>query len=235
MLTDIQALDLQDDSLYPSLSDPILKESLLTLENRSSLPFKLDMTECSSESGSDSDSDSTIESDNVWRDSNGENSESEHKRVFSITEDATYANELKHELASSGLNEASPICFQGGRGWSSYGAGQQSPRNLPTRIPTRMTSSSASNATSAGDNRKRRRDGDDNSADESDGEGPDRRRKKSLRPQDAKDHIKLACPYRKHNPRKYNLTDWSSCAVSGYTSIARVKYTDHDFLHTSQY
>jgi hypothetical protein len=33
----------------------------------------------------------------------------------------------------------------------------------------------------------------------------------------------FACPYRKHNPRKYGVADWRSCALSHHKTIARVK------------
>jgi hypothetical protein len=37
------------------------------------------------------------------------------------------------------------------------------------------------------------------------------------------DESKFACPYRKHNPEKYRLENWRSCALSGFKSVARVK------------
>lgn len=33
----------------------------------------------------------------------------------------------------------------------------------------------------------------------------------------------FACPYRKHDPRKYNVNDWSSCALTPLRTVARVK------------
>jgi hypothetical protein len=36
----------------------------------------------------------------------------------------------------------------------------------------------------------------------------------------------FACPYRKHDPRKYNIHDWSTCALTPHRSVARVKYAD---------
>jgi hypothetical protein len=36
----------------------------------------------------------------------------------------------------------------------------------------------------------------------------------------------FACPYRKHDPRKYNIHDWSTCALTPHRSVARVKYVD---------
>lgn len=42
---------------------------------------------------------------------------------------------------------------------------------------------------------------------------------------------KFACPYRKHNPRKYNVRNWSPCALTPHKTVARVKFVfqfDHD-------
>jgi hypothetical protein len=33
----------------------------------------------------------------------------------------------------------------------------------------------------------------------------------------------FACPYRKHNPRKYNVTEWRPCSLTPHNTIARVK------------
>jgi hypothetical protein len=33
----------------------------------------------------------------------------------------------------------------------------------------------------------------------------------------------FACPYRKHNPRKYCVADWRSCALGPHKTVARVK------------
>jgi Zinc finger, C2H2 type len=38
---------------------------------------------------------------------------------------------------------------------------------------------------------------------------------------------KFACPYRKHNPGKYNINNHRTCAASGWDSIPRVKYASH--------
>ncbi|KAE9364895.1 hypothetical protein N431DRAFT_282195, partial [Stipitochalara longipes BDJ] len=42
-------------------------------------------------------------------------------------------------------------------------------------------------------------------------------------PADATQPIGFACPYRKHNPRKYCVTKWRSCALSPLKTVARVK------------
>lgn len=33
----------------------------------------------------------------------------------------------------------------------------------------------------------------------------------------------FACPYRKHNPRQYGIENWKSCALTSFTTIARLK------------
>jgi hypothetical protein len=35
---------------------------------------------------------------------------------------------------------------------------------------------------------------------------------------------KFACPFRKRNPQLYSLSEWRSCALSGFNNIARLKY-----------
>jgi hypothetical protein len=41
---------------------------------------------------------------------------------------------------------------------------------------------------------------------------------------------RFSCPYRKHNPRKYNMHQHKTCALSPFDSVARVKY---EFLFSS--
>lgn len=38
-----------------------------------------------------------------------------------------------------------------------------------------------------------------------------------------KDYRGFACPYRKHNPRKYCVHDWSTCVLTPLRTVARVK------------
>ena len=39
----------------------------------------------------------------------------------------------------------------------------------------------------------------------------------------------FACPYRKHNSRKYNITEWRTCALTSHNTIARVKLVSSIF------
>ena len=47
---------------------------------------------------------------------------------------------------------------------------------------------------------------------------------------DPLEKIKLSCPYRKQNRRKYNVHTYRTCALSSFPDIARVKY-ELQFLH----
>lgn len=42
-------------------------------------------------------------------------------------------------------------------------------------------------------------------------------------PSEGEDKAGFACPFRKHNPRKYDISSWRSCALSQYNTIARLK------------
>jgi hypothetical protein len=53
---------------------------------------------------------------------------------------------------------------------------------------------------------------------------PKRNRNDSNNPIDISEKIKLSCPYRKRNRRKYNVHTHRTCALSGFPDIARVKY-----------
>jgi hypothetical protein len=41
--------------------------------------------------------------------------------------------------------------------------------------------------------------------------------------QNREQSLMFACPYRKHNPRKYCVADWSPCAITPQKTVARVK------------
>lgn len=75
---------------------------------------------------------------------------------------------------------------------------------------------------------KRSRDdgeaGSDECADDGDG-GSRRRRIESNLPINPSHSTGFGCPYRKHNPRKYNHEDrqWRSCALSPLSDVSRVK------------
>jgi hypothetical protein len=47
--------------------------------------------------------------------------------------------------------------------------------------------------------------------------------------------VRFACPFRKHNPRAYNMYTHRSCALSGWTTIARIKYVIRIHDQSSSY
>ncbi|KAF4627619.1 hypothetical protein G7Y89_g10534 [Cudoniella acicularis] len=74
--------------------------------------------------------------------------------------------------------------------------------------------------------RKHDRDGEEEQEqDDKDGRSP-KRQKIAATPKDKTETLAFACPYRKHNPRKYchSIRKWRSCALSPLDNISRVKY-----------
>jgi hypothetical protein len=81
-----------------------------------------------------------------------------------------------------------------------------------------------SQRTPAKNERKRNRDSQDNQ-DANDDERSSKRRRTLFSPlMKEDDNTKFACPYRKHNPRKYCVRDWRPCALTPLDTVARVKY-----------
>ncbi|KAF4631944.1 hypothetical protein G7Y89_g6186 [Cudoniella acicularis] len=69
--------------------------------------------------------------------------------------------------------------------------------------------------------KRSRDDGDDDQSSNGSGRQPKRNGKGP--PEDLKDVLKFACPYRKHNPQKYCVQDWRTCALTPHSDAARVK------------
>ncbi|KAI1384951.1 uncharacterized protein F4822DRAFT_416789 [Hypoxylon trugodes] len=63
---------------------------------------------------------------------------------------------------------------------------------------------------------------DDNDDDDDDENGPRRPRVKNKDPKDVDSRF-LACPYFKHNPRKYIGREWRGCCGPGWTTVHRMK------------
>jgi hypothetical protein len=101
---------------------------------------------------------------------------------------------------------------------------------LRHRGTTPDSSSSSSNSTpprrglSKGKGVKRfRGDGDEEDPGEESRKGA-KRRFESSEPLDATDNTSpFACPFRKHNPRKYCIRNWARCALTAQSTVARVK------------
>ena len=53
---------------------------------------------------------------------------------------------------------------------------------------------------------------------------PKRLKTGSVRAADDNIGLRLACPFRKYDPRKYTIHNYRSCALSSWDSVARVKY-----------
>jgi hypothetical protein len=75
------------------------------------------------------------------------------------------------------------------------------------------------------DQKRGRGDGEDYNPDENGGRNPKRQKPNSSSTKDADKGLKFACPYRKHNPRKYyhGNRSWRSCALTPLENISRVK------------
>jgi len=69
---------------------------------------------------------------------------------------------------------------------------------------------------------KRQRDADGDSGDRENDKKP-RQGGKRYSSKESEDGVKFACPFRKHNPRKYNLYSRRLCTLSHWRTIARVK------------
>ncbi|KAN0104089.1 hypothetical protein V8E51_009834 [Hyaloscypha variabilis] len=101
---------------------------------------------------------------------------------------------------------------------------------LRHRGTTPDSSSSSSNSTpprrglSKGKGVKRfRGDGDEEDPGEESRKGS-KRRFESSEPLDATENTSpFACPFRKHNPRKYCIRNWARCALTAQSTVARVK------------
>jgi hypothetical protein len=72
--------------------------------------------------------------------------------------------------------------------------------------------------------RKRQRSEDEEPPDESNDKRPQQPGKGLCEGSDSGDRPRFACPFRKHNPRRYGVHSHSVCALSSWETIARVKY-----------
>jgi hypothetical protein len=60
---------------------------------------------------------------------------------------------------------------------------------------------------------------------EQDREGGSKKPKSALTPLEiSSEALHFACPYRKHDPRKYNVNQWAACALTPQKGVARVKF-----------
>lgn len=72
--------------------------------------------------------------------------------------------------------------------------------------------------------KRSREDGNDEPP-ERDEERGSKKPKPVLTPLESSDErLQFACPYRKHDPRKYNVNQWATCALTAREGVARVKF-----------
>jgi hypothetical protein len=73
------------------------------------------------------------------------------------------------------------------------------------------------------DKKRSRDDQEDELPDGNNGRTPKRPRWRCSLPKDSESVTKFACPYRKHDPRVYTISNYRNCALSHWESVARVK------------
>ena len=129
------------------------------------------------------------------------------KRKFNIT----FTSGLIQQLIHLSDNE-DECCDQDGHG--------------PPQASQEASFPSGAYASSTGSQapiRKRKRSDQDNDRDGDQYERPDRHKEPPHANNDDMNVLRFACPYRKGNPRTYNVATWKSCALTPLASIARVK------------
>ncbi|KUJ19396.1 uncharacterized protein LY89DRAFT_489628 [Mollisia scopiformis] len=106
-----------------------------------------------------------------------------------------------------------------------HGAAQSETSNTTTATATATSSSSMLPPTGWASVKamKRSRSNEDGDS-ENERDRPSKRKGKEPASIDASEvALRYACPYRKHNPRKYSVQAWRRCALTPHTSVARVK------------
>jgi hypothetical protein len=102
-------------------------------------------------------------------------------------------------------------------------AGDRRSASNSTSTPN-STNPSVRTSLSSNPSRKRgRNSGGSFSGGDRDDDPPERSTGKLPKQNDPRSSIKLACPFRKHNPQKYNPNDHHVCALTPCPSISRVK------------
>jgi hypothetical protein len=71
---------------------------------------------------------------------------------------------------------------------------------------------------------KRRIDDQRSGDDDEEGENSKRSNQGLFPADEARRRNDFACPYRKHDPRKYSVSNWRSCALTPLATVARVKF-----------
>lgn len=81
-------------------------------------------------------------------------------------------------------------------------------------------------------NPRKRRKQDDESNEGNSGRGQGTPSSSVNNPSDAGDHVRFACPYRKHDPQLYNVYSHSVCSISHWATISRVKFVHLHWIKT---
>lgn len=97
--------------------------------------------------------------------------------------------------------------------------------SAPPSASTSQASPSGPRLTQNTNTAKKRRIDNTEDTPEDGGEDPKRYKRNNTPLADPEDSLKFVCPYRKHDPRKYNhlARDWRSCALTSFSSVARIK------------
>jgi hypothetical protein len=129
---------------------------------------------------------------------------------------------LKNILVERGMAEFRAIPDTQWMAQPNDGSGSSGSASGPAPSSSPISASSG-NSESSATGRKRSRDDGDGAPDGSEGP-PD---PPTPSPESSVDHahkLKLACPFRKHDPERYNLHNYRGCALSNWETTARIKY-----------
>lgn len=101
--------------------------------------------------------------------------------------------------------------------------GHKGSASTSTTPASKSARHSASTSSSSHNSRKRSLGNDVGDPADGDDEPPERPRFYLPEPQDLVGSVKLACPFLKHDPGKYNPSDYHNCATTPWGSIDRLK------------
>lgn len=146
-----------------------------------------------------------------------------HQSEFLESDEQTLADRMSPEMMqyvdqliedfsqASGLGLGSIVAQQ---------AGSSTPASKPA-ISSQPAPSSKN--TSMNPTTKRRLNTEDEEINEGDRQGAKPPGSNADSPGTVENNLRFACPYRKHNPRKYSVQDWKHCALTHHKTVARVK------------
>ena len=98
--------------------------------------------------------------------------------------------------------------------------------NTPqSSVPSSTISSPSSSSTRPSQRKRQRDDDDENSQNDGSSRRPRQPRNGQPSTSDPEETRRLACPFRKHDSRKYSVYNHRACALSHWETISRVKYS----------